>query len=209
MQWGDTGVEESGIEAVAAESTTTMEPTTTTEQTTTTAEPTTTAAAGPTPGKAVATGDRITGLDVAIGSAAPIITGHDYLTGEEIAWGGQGVPAAVLFAPLADWCPHCAEHVKDLAEHSATNEEPENAQVLLVTQRDSLSFTYPQDEWLSDIGWRYSAVLDNLDVSISGVYGVTTVPTWFLVDSSGAIADLLDGHHVSAADVFARIEALE
>lgn len=106
-----------------------------------------------------------------------------------MASGGHGKPAAVLFAQLADWCPHCSEHVIQLIGFTADYEDPGTAQVLLVTSRESPSNQHSQDEWLSELGWSYPTVLGNLDLSIAGAFGMTSIPTWFLVDSDGVVVN--------------------
>ena len=179
---GDEPAAETATEAetaVEAETTTSLG-TTTTAEPTTTSESTTTTEPPPTPGKAVVSGTPIVGLGSAVGSEAPTIAGHDYLTGEEVAWGGNGRPAAVLFAPLVDFCPHCSNHLEDIAAHTADNPIPTNADILLVTERESQAAAHPQDEWLAKRDWRLPTVLGSLDLSIPTAFSVESVPTWFL-----------------------------
>lgn len=196
--------------AETAETTTTTAPaetTTTTEATTTTAEPTTTTEP-PVAGEAEAFGDPLAAINGAVGQQAPTIEGYDYLTTDPVSWGSDG-PAAVLFAPLADWCPHCSIHLGQVTDYLAENDGPGTAQVLLVTSDEQPSGQHPQDEWLTDRGWPFATVLETLDISIATAFGITNVPTWVLVGSDGTVTEVVDGHHVTPADVFAKIDALE
>ena len=193
--------------AAAETTTTTAEPTTTERITTnTTAETTTTEP--PVPGFGLVSGDSIEDLSAAVGADSPVIEGVDYLTAEQFNW-SSGTPRAVLFAPLADWCPHCSVHLEQLGNHLKENGTPTSATVLLVTSEEQPSAQYPQDEWLTGAGWTYSTTIEPDDFSISTAFGVTSVPTWFLVGSDGVIVDVVDGHHVSPEDIFAMIDALE
>lgn len=67
----------------------------------------------PVAGQAAVLGDALGSVNEAVGLPAPTIEGFDYLSAEPVNWGGDG-PAAVLFAPLADWCPHCSIHLEQL-----------------------------------------------------------------------------------------------
>jgi thiol-disulfide isomerase/thioredoxin len=147
-------------------------------------------------------------MNEAVGLPAPTIKGFDYLSADPVSWGTDG-PAAVLFAPLGDWCPHCSIHLDQLTGYLADNDGPQGAQLLLVTQEEQPSAQYPQDEWLASEGWPYPTVLDPSGIPISKAFGLTSVPTWILVSSDGTVAEVVDGHHVTPTEVFSRIEDLE
>jgi peroxiredoxin len=184
------------------------ETTTTTEATTTTAEVTTTTTEPPVAGEAQALGDDLETMNEAVGLPAPTIEGYDYLSANLVNWGADG-PAAVLFAPLGDWCPHCSEHLDQLTDYLAENDRTGTAQVLLVTSEEQPSDQHPQNDWLTSQGWPFAAVLDHVDGSISQAFGITSVPTWILVGSDGTVVEVIDGHHVTPSEVFVRIDALE
>ena len=155
-------------------------------------------------------GDVLPGGNDSLGMSAPTASGFDLLTTDEVVVpdvGGR--PTAILFAPLADWCPHCPQHVEDVAEYlAAGNTIPPAIHVVAVVSYDNPSAQYPQNEWLAGLGWTIPTLVEPSTADIGRAYALVSVPTWVLIDPDGNVAGFADGHVADVADVIAQTVAL-
>lgn len=132
-----------------------------------------------------------TGLDSAVGSQAPTMSGTS-ISGDEITIEpGDGTPKAIVF--LAHWCPHCQREVPVVTQWVEDGNVPEGVEVVSVaTGIDRNRPNFPPHGWLERENWPVPTLVDGNDAA-GRAYGLTTYPYWVLVDGDGTVVQRFSG----------------
>lgn len=144
---------------------------------------------------AEASGDALqpfsTGLDSAVGTQAPAISGTS-LDGEDLTIEpGDGTPKAIVF--LAHWCPHCQREVPVVTEWMAEGGVPDGVEVVgVATGIDRNRPNFPPQDWLERENWAAPTVIDGNN-AVGRAYGLSTYPYWVLVDGNGSVVQRWSG----------------
>jgi cytochrome c biogenesis protein CcmG, thiol:disulfide interchange protein DsbE len=97
----------------------------------------------------------------------------------------RGEPAAINF--WASWCDPCREEAPALARLARSLDG--RAHVVGVNWNDSLKGAR---SWVDKYRWTFPNLRDE-DGAVSSDYGLKGLPTTFIIDSQGRIADVLFG----------------
>ncbi|CAN5918305.1 hypothetical protein BH23ACT10_BH23ACT10_01960 [soil metagenome] len=132
-----------------------------------------------------------TGLDSAVGTPAPTVTGTA-LDGESMKIEpGDGTPKAIVF--LAHWCPHCQREVPVVTDWANDGGVPEGVEVVSVaTGIDRNRPNFPPQDWLERENWPLPTLIDGNN-AVGRAYGLTTYPYWVLVDGEGSVVQRWSG----------------
>ncbi len=120
--------------------------------------------------------------DPAVGLAAPTVTGGDW-NGEEFTIGADG--RAKIIVMLAHWCPHCQAELPLLVDWVDSGGLPEDVDiygVTVLTNRLRDSSTWPPGDWLDAAGWTSPTIMDDAEGSAAEAYGLTSTPTYIVLD---------------------------
>lgn len=132
-----------------------------------------------------------TGVDGAVGTQAPQMSGTS-VSGEEIAIEpGDGTPKAIVF--LAHWCPHCQREVPVVTQWVEDGNLPEGVELVgVATGIDRNRPNFPPQDWLEREEFPAPTLVDG-DNSVGQAYGLTTYPYWVLVDGDGNVVQRWSG----------------
>lgn len=135
--------------------------------------------------------------DLAVGMAAPLLSGLDF-QGDPIAVDpAASGPYMVVF--LAHWCPHCNAEVPRLLDWKGSGAVPAELNVLGVATAVAESATnYPPHEWFSNRGWSWPVLVDeSLGSGEAGkaavAYGATGWPYFVIVGADGLVKARFSG----------------
>jgi peroxiredoxin/outer membrane lipoprotein-sorting protein len=121
------------------------------------------------------------------GKPAPEFTLTD-LKGREVALSSlKGKHVLIDF--WATWCPPCKKalpHVQKLSEGT-------NGLVVLTVNAEPASVAQP---FLEKYKYTFTTLVDT-DRSVSASYGVTAIPTTFIIDPNGTVAKRMIGYHTA------------
>jgi thiol-disulfide isomerase/thioredoxin len=132
-----------------------------------------------------------TGLDSAVGTPAPTVTGTS-VSGEDLTIApGDGTPKAIVF--LAHWCPHCQREVPVVTQWIEDGNVPDGVEVVSVaTGIDRNRPNFPPQDWLQREDWPVPTIVDG-NSAAGRAYGLTTYPYWVLVDGEGSVVQRWGG----------------
>ncbi|MEM7285963.1 MAG: TlpA disulfide reductase family protein [Actinomycetota bacterium] len=136
------------------------------------------------------------GTDPAIGLKAPIFVTTDLATGDRVVVGGGGGPndtaKVVLFA--AHWCPLCQEEIPVVADWLRSNSLPDGVEVVAVsTFPDAGRANHPPADWFAGAGWPYPVMADDESGAILGMFGMSRVPSWVVLDDRNVVVTRVSG----------------
>lgn len=120
--------------------------------------------------------------DPAVGLTAPTVSGADW-DGNEFTIGPDG--RAKILVMLAHWCPHCQREVPVIQEWVESGGLPEGVDlygVTVLTNRLRDGDTWPPSEWLDGAGWTSPTIMDDEQGSAVSAYGLTSTPTYVVLD---------------------------
>jgi len=150
----------------------------------------------------------VTAEDPAIGIVAPTVTGGDW-NGNEYTIGADG--RAKIIVMLAHWCPHCQAEVpvvQDWVEAGGLPDGVDLYGITVLTNRLRDGSTWPPSAWLDGEGWTSPTLMDNEDGSIVSAYGLTSTPTYVVLDGNNVNLGRLAGEIGTAGlDALAGIAA--
>lgn len=136
--------------------------------------------------------------DQGLGLIAPEVTGQDF-NGNTVSITHDGNPKLIVF--LAHWCPHCQREVPVVQSWLGTNPLPDGVDLYSVaTSNDPLRGNYPPSDWLAREGWTSPVIIDDVDSSTSGSFGLSAFPYWVFVDGDGTVLGRRTGG-ISAAEL--------
>ena len=131
------------------------------------------------------------GLDTVIGLDAPIVSGKSFIQ-ENIKISSTGKPTIILF--LAHWCSHCQAEVDMLGPWIKDNPVSDELNFFsIATSIDKSRPNYPPDTWLDKGVWPVPTLVDDKDSSAGKAYGLTSFPTWIILDSDGKVINRFSG----------------
>jgi thiol-disulfide isomerase/thioredoxin len=129
--------------------------------------------------------------DLAVGMAAPVVTGSSH-DGTMVSIGGGVGPQALLFA--AHWCSHCTAEVPRVADWLAATGGVEGVHIVLVTVGvDPNQPNWPPSEWLATAGWKHPVMRDDEANSAFRAYGGAQIPYWVILDADGEVVERIVG----------------
>lgn len=108
---------------------------------------------------------------------------------QELASAG-GKPTLITF--WASWCEPCAREARALQSFSQTPEG--RGRLIAVDWSDGLSGA---KAFVRRYGWTFTVLRDS-EGAVGNDYGITGLPTTFVLDSSGRIRDVLRGPQTQA-----------
>ncbi|HCB34220.1 MAG TPA: hypothetical protein DEP69_03395, partial [Acidimicrobiaceae bacterium] len=127
--------------------------------------------------------------DLAVGSAAPVVSGTDLFTGVAVSTADSaaaGRPLMVMF--YAHWCPHCQNEVDQVTAWLEDNSLPAGVDYVAVsTFEDATRGNHPPKAWLEREGWSLPAITDTAGSSAAEAYGVAQVPFVVTIDAAGVV----------------------
>lgn len=130
------------------------------------------------------------GVDIAVGSTAPDISGFNF-DGNPVSF-DNGEPRAVVF--LAHWCPHCQAEVNDLTSYLADNTWPDVAKVQTIsTWVDPGRGNYPPSQWLQDVSWPFAVMADDELYTAAAALGLSGTPMWVFIAADGTVVERTSG----------------
>lgn len=129
--------------------------------------------------------DRTSGVDAAIGMAAPAFEGVSYYDGSPFSFDpGSKLTLLVIGAP---WCPYCRDEFPLLSALLDSNPAYAEAfDVVGVVTAEDLSRGPSSVEWLDSGQFAFTNVID-ADRSIASRYGVTAFPYFVFVGPDGNV----------------------
>lgn len=129
--------------------------------------------------------------DTAIGKKAPTLAGLNFV-GDSVAVGSAGRPELVVF--VAHWCPHCQREIPVLVDWLASDKAPEGVDVVAVaTGTTDAAPNYPPSAWLETEKWPNQVLVDDVNSSAAGSYGLSGFPFIVLLNSDGTVAARFSG----------------
>lgn len=131
--------------------------------------------------------------DPAVGITAPTVTGEDW-NGTEHTIAPDGRPKIIVM--LAHWCPHCQREVPLLQNWLDNGGLPDDVDlygVTVLTNQLRDGSTYPPSKWLESQGWTSPTLMDDEDGSIVAAYGLTSTPTYVVLDGDNVNLGRLAG----------------
>lgn len=120
--------------------------------------------------------------DPAVGLTAPTVSGADW-DGNDFTIGPDG--RAKIIVMLAHWCPHCQAEVPVVQEWVDGGGLPEGVDIYgitVLTNRLRDGDTWPPSEWLEGEGWTIPTIMDDEAGSVVSAYGLTSTPTYVVLD---------------------------
>ena len=150
----------------------------------------------------------VTAEDPAMGIVAPTVSGEDW-NGNEYTIGADG--RAKIIIMLAHWCPHCQAEVPVVQDWVDGGNLPEGVDlygVTVLTNRLRDGNTWPPSKWLEGEGWTVPTIMDDEDGSIVAAYGLTSTPTYVVLDGDNVNLGRIAGEIGTAGlDALAAIAA--
>jgi thiol-disulfide isomerase/thioredoxin len=140
------------------------------------------------------------GVDPAVGQAAPTLRGTDLMTGESLDIDYASGRASLILL-VAHWCDHCQVEVTELAPWltaQGVGERPAGEVLgvdlhVISTLADPALPNGPADEWLRDEGWPTPVLADGDGDVAAEAFGLTGTPMWVLVDADGTVVGRSSG----------------
>lgn len=149
--------------------------------------------------------------DPAVGTAAPVLVGEDYV-GQPVRI-DAAVSGPTMVVVLAHWCPHCNDEIPMLNQLRDEGRIPDGVDVVAVSSLINPSAAnFPPDTWIDSMDWTYPVLADGVDVELdafvgSNALGVSGVPFTTLIDADGNVAARWAGSR-NPDDVAAALETL-
>lgn len=111
--------------------------------------------------------------DPAIGATAPQVVGADF-DGRRVTIGDGGAEIVVF---LASWCPSCQAEVPKIVQWVGAGNLPENVRLTAVaTLHDRQRGNWPPQTWLQRENWPAPVLVDDVESSVAGAYGLSGTP---------------------------------
>ncbi len=132
------------------------------------------------------------GVDPAVGSAAPVLAGEDFV-GETVSAGDAGMPELVVF--LAHWCPHCNAEAPRLKAYLDEAGVPDDVRITLVPTGSTPTRDYwPPSQWIDDMGLAdVPTLVDDEDATAAAAYGLDGFPYIVALDGDGKVVARVSG----------------
>lgn len=132
------------------------------------------------------------GTDPAVGSAAPVLAGEDFV-GAPVSAGDAGTPELVVF--LAHWCPHCNAEAPRLKAYLDEAGVPDDVRITLVPTGSTPTRDYwPPSQWLDDMGLSdLPTLVDDEDATAATAYGLDGFPYIVALDADGKVLARVSG----------------
>jgi thiol-disulfide isomerase/thioredoxin len=141
-----------------------------------------------------------TGDDPAIGMLAPVIVAET--VGGEPLTVDAAVDGPTWLVFLAHWCPHCNREIPVINELRDAGRIPEGVNVVAISTAFSPDRpNWPPAEWLADLDWTYTAILDGIDPTSQSPYiadaafGVGGYPFSVVIGGDGRVVTRFSGEH--------------
>jgi cytochrome c biogenesis protein CcmG/thiol:disulfide interchange protein DsbE len=151
--------------------------------------------------------------DLAVGKAAPVISGESFdrtpitIGGPTAAGFAATSGNATLVVFLAHWCPHCNDEIPELLALDEAGDLPEGLDVIGVsTAVDAAAENYPPSEWAVEKGWKWQMMADDEALSAIKAYGGTSFPFSVVLDAEGNVLARRAGSG-TAAEIKAFLDA--
>lgn len=128
--------------------------------------------------------------DLAIGMAAPVVTGVD-LDGNPVTIGDPNEPTIIMF--LAHWCSHCQREVPRVTRYLEENEVDGISFQAVATGSDASAPNFPPGEWLAREEWPVVTMLDDTTSNAGAAYGLSAFPFWVIIDGDGVVQARFSG----------------
>jgi cytochrome c biogenesis protein CcmG, thiol:disulfide interchange protein DsbE len=152
-------------------------------------------------------GELSDGVDGAVGTAAPVLTGTTFAGKSITTAPAGGHRRLVVF--LAHWCPHCQREVPRIVKWAAEGHIPKDLDVMAVaTATTPERPNYPPSKWLAREKWPFPVLVDDAKGSAGASYGLSGFPFLALLDDQGKIVARTSGEkELSELDAFVRSPA--
>lgn len=132
------------------------------------------------------------GTDLAVGVAAPSMSGNDFSGNAVAVDPSDGRPKILLF--LAHWCSHCQAEVPVVVDWLAGGNKPDGLDVVaIVTSTNSSRDNYPPSQWLEREGLNLPTIVDDREYTAGNTFGLNAFPFWVLVGPDGTVVGRLTG----------------
>lgn len=132
------------------------------------------------------------GTDLALGMAAPSLSGNDFAGNPVAIDMADGRPKILLF--LAHWCNHCQAEVPIVVDWLASGSKPDGVDMYAIpTSTNSSRDNYPPSEWLEREGLALPTLVDDREYAAGNAFGLTAFPYWVLVAPDGTVVGRLTG----------------
>jgi thiol-disulfide isomerase/thioredoxin len=129
--------------------------------------------------------------DVAIGLAAPTVTGADW-EGNPVTIEPDGTAKIILF--LAHWCPHCQNEVPVVQDWIDAGNLPEDVELISVaTATDRTRTNWPPQDWLVEEGWTAPVIMDDQVGTVAASYGMAGTPFYVVLDGDNTNLGRISG----------------
>jgi len=132
--------------------------------------------------------------DLAVGKAAPVISGESFdrtpitIGGPTAAGFAATSGNATLVVFLAHWCPHCNDEIPELLALDEAGDLPEGLDIVGVsTAVDAAAENYPPSEWVDEKGWKWQMMADDEELNAIKAYGGTSFPFSVVLDADGNV----------------------
>jgi len=132
--------------------------------------------------------------DLAVGKAAPVISGESFdrtpitIGGPTAAGFAATSGNATLVVFLAHWCPHCNDEIPELLALDEAGDLPEGLDIVGVsTAVDAAAENYPPSEWVDAKGWKWQMMADDEELNAIKAYGGTSFPFSVVLDADGNV----------------------
>lgn len=130
--------------------------------------------------------------DLAVGTAAPSISGNDFSGNAVTVDMTDGRPKMLLF--LAHWCSHCQAEVPVVVDWLAAGNKPDGLDVFAIaTSTNSSRDNYPPSKWLEEEGLAVPTIVDDRDYTAGNAFGLNAFPFWVLIGPDGTVVGRLTG----------------
>ncbi len=132
-----------------------------------------------------------TGVDPAVGTTAPTITGRSF-DGTPVAIPVAGERTMVVIA--AHWCPHCQRELPLLVQWKESGQVPTDLNVVVLSTNVAAERgNFPPAVWLENIKNPFPVMADDEESSAATALGNTSFPTMVLIDQSGKVVRRMSG----------------
>jgi thiol-disulfide isomerase/thioredoxin len=129
--------------------------------------------------------------DVALGTAAPTVSGADW-DGNSYSISPDGTPKLVVL--LAHWCPHCQAEVPVVQQWLDDGGLPEGVDIYSLTvATDRLRPNWPPQDWLVEEGWTVPVIMDDEIGTAAAGYGMVGTPMYVVLDGDNNVLQRISG----------------
>lgn len=145
--------------------------------------------------------------DLAIGTAAPVVTAQSLANGASIEL-GPGRARVIGF--FAHWCPHCQAELPELVDWLESTDLPDNTEFIAVsTVADPEQDNWPPSAWFNDEKWPQPVIVDDDSATLLQAYGFSGFPAFIAIDAEGTVIGRATGNIGAAgvADLFSLFAA--